>query len=341
MKKRGVTFLLILMGFTVNLFAGERSFIRIVDPEEEEYYAYVYNIYNQSNLLETQYTFKGEVSPDCVSIRVIWSSKNSENIDEYLYNGSKPIAGVDIEDYILTKYKPGDTKFVYNASGKWENLKFGSNYYRFIATFRDGRKKAASLTFFVHEGGAAERAKPVIYLYPKEKQTVRVSVAPQGGVTVSIPEMGKGWEVIASPDGTLYDKKTAKEYPYLFWESLDNGSAVDVSEGFVIKSGQLPAFFEEKLTILGLNKKEIDDFVEFWIPEITKSGRPYVFVRFHTQEMIDAMAPLTVDPKPDSIIRVYFDHKLLDKPITVKEQQLQSAKRKGFAVIEWGGRRYR
>ena len=81
MKKRGVTFLLILMGFTVNLFAGERSFIRIVDPEEEEYYAYVYNIYNQSNLLETQYTFKGEVSPDCVSIRVIWSSKNSENID--------------------------------------------------------------------------------------------------------------------------------------------------------------------------------------------------------------------------------------------------------------------
>ena len=98
MKKNGITLLLILMGFTLNVFAGERSFIRIVDPEEEESYAYVYN---KSDLLETQYTFKGEVSSDCVSIRVIWSSKNSENIDEYLYNGSKPIAGVDIEDYLL------------------------------------------------------------------------------------------------------------------------------------------------------------------------------------------------------------------------------------------------
>lgn len=62
------------------------------------------------------------------------------------------------------------------------------------------------MTYYVYCGGAAEKAKPVIYLYPTKKQDVTVSVSPEGGVTESIPEMGKAWKVTAWPDGKIVEK---------------------------------------------------------------------------------------------------------------------------------------
>ena len=318
-------------------FGAGYSYITITDPEngDDEY------VYNTDNLDNYRYTFTGSVSSDCVSIRVIWTSGTAENIDEYLENGSKKIPGVPIDDFTLTQYKAGETEFMYNVGGKLDNLTFGANYYRFIAKFKDGRYKRFNYVFYVYQGGMAERAKPVIYLYPKKTQTVKVSVAPQGGLTESIPEMGKGWKVTANPDGTIVDQKTKETYPYLYWESKDSESPIDTSEGFVVKTSELNTFFTEKLSILGLNEKEIADFIEYWIPELTKQNKPYIFITFYSPERINAEAPLTVSPKPDSVIRVYFDHKVLDAPIQTKEQKLTPASRSGFAVVEWGGRRYR
>ncbi|MBP5452214.1 MAG: hypothetical protein J6Y16_08265, partial [Treponema sp.] len=213
------------------------------------------------------------------------------------------------------------------------------NFYRFIATFNDGSQKSYSMTYYVYCGGAAEKAKPVIYLYPTKKQDITVSVAPEGGVTESIPEMGKAWKVTAWPDGKIVEKKSGKEYPYLFWESKDNDIPINLSEGFVVATSELKSFFEQKLSILGLNQKEIEDFNEYWIPEM--QGKPYVFISFYTKERIDSEAPLKVSPKPDTVIRVYFDHLKLDQPFDVPEQQLEPAGRQGFAVVEWGGRRYK
>ena len=55
---------------------------------------------------------------------------------------------------------------------------------------------------------------------------------------------------------------------------------------------------------------------------------------------LDAAAPLSITPKPDTIIRVFFDSKPLKAPETMKEQKLVPAARKGFTVTEWGGMRY-
>ena len=54
-------------------------------------------------------------------------------------------------------------------------------------------------------------------------------------------------------------------------------------------------------------------------------------------ENYDEFAPLTIEPKPDSIQRVYMALKPLNKPIEIPEQQLEKFERTGFAVIEWGG----
>lgn len=313
----------------------EDSYIRITDPKDggEKY------MYNVTNVDDVRIQFTGEVSANCKSIRVLWAPESESFIQAKLEGRTDKLNGVYVDDFVLKQFKPGDRTFVYNVGGKLDNLTQGSNFYRFIATFNDGSQKSYSMTYYVYCGGAAEKAKPVIYLYPTKKQDITVSVAPEGGVTESIPEMGKEWKVTAWPDGKIVEKKSKQEYPYLFWESKDNDIPINLSEGFVVATSELKPFFEQKLSILGLNKKEIDDFNEYWIPEM--QGKPYVFISFYTKERIDREAPLKVSPKPDTVIRVYFDHLKLDQPFDVPEQQLEPAGRQGFAVVEWGGRRYK
>lgn len=339
MKKRSLLFVFLLVLFGSSVFAGSNSFIRITSPYNGEDF---YN-YNSDSVYDYNITFKGSVSSDCVSVRVIWTSGSRSNITKYLIQSKKSsLAGgtsYPIDDFTLKQFKKGSPTFEYNVSGRLENLSFGSNYYLFIGNYADGSVEICEHEIYVYQGGGAERAKPVIYLYPKKTQDIKVVVKPEGGVTESIPEMGKAWNVTATPEGVITDKKTKEVYPYLFWESKDNGSEIDMSEGFVVETKKLQAFFEEKLAILGLNEKEIADFTEYWVPEL--QGKKYVFINFYSQQRIDEEAPLTVTPKPDSVIRVYFDHKKLDKKITTKEQVLTPVKRTGFAVVEWGGKRYK
>ena len=77
----------------------------------------------------------------------------------------------------------------------------------------------------------------------------------------------------------------------------------------------------------------------FWIPILSKGE--YYFICFYDKKSQDEQAPLEINPKPDTIIRVFFDSKVLDKPIKVKVQELTQVKRKGFTVVEWGGMRYK
>ena len=55
--------------------------------------------------------------------------------------------------------------------------------------------------FFI---GGAVAEKPVIYLYPEEECEVHVGLSPDGALTVSYPQYpSDGWQITASPDGTL------------------------------------------------------------------------------------------------------------------------------------------
>ena len=90
------------------------------------------------------------------------------------------------------------------------------------------------------------------------------------------------------------------------------------------------------LAKLGLNEKETKDFLEFWQPKL--EVKPYVFVTFLPQREFDKLAPLTVNPKPDTVIRVFMDYEPLEKFINVPEPQFSTPIRTGFTVVEWGGR---
>lgn len=183
----------------------------------------------------------------------------------------------------------------------------------------------------------AECGKPVIYLYPEEEKAIKVKVTPDQGLTISDPEYNGGWDVISDTQSNITNKVDGKVYPYLFWEGVSGVEYETPKMGFIVESNNLDSFLDDKLSQLGLINKEIDDFKEFWIPEMKKENKPYYFVTFLSQDFIDKLAPLEVDPRPDTVIRVMMDYHGLDQYEKVSEFQIKTPERKGFTVVEWGG----
>ena len=180
----------------------------------------------------------------------------------------------------------------------------------------------------------AECGKPVIYLYPEHEQNVSVRVEPVGGLTVSDPPYKNGWTVRATPESVLHNYADGKTYPYLFWEG-DGGAYERSTKGFVVERSQVHATMVDALKREGLNEKETADFLEFWEPKLAAS--PWTFVTFVPQEQFDKMAPLSVTPVPDTVIRVFMDYAPLEGPLSVEPLKRVAPARKGFTVVEWGG----
>lgn len=178
--------------------------------------------------------------------------------------------------------------------------------------------------------------KPVIYLYPTSTQDVDVALGYAGDLDLTYPQADDGrWRVQADPDGTL--RADGREYPYLFWEGTSTWRA-DLSTGAVVPGDQTVHYLERTLADLGLSDAEAADFITFWAPRM--QGSAYNLVHFSQQAEYATLAELTVDPAPDTVIRVFMTFQPLDDPdqVDVREQVLDPAPaRDGFVVVEWGG----
>ena len=175
--------------------------------------------------------------------------------------------------------------------------------------------------------------KPIIYLYPNKKTEVTVKLLNDKFITTSYPKYKKEWKVTANPNGTLVDSNNKKYYG-LYWEGKNHITQVK-EDGFVVKGEDTIEFLEEKLSILGLNYKESNEFIIYWLKHL--ENNKYNYIRFETEEEINSYMPLEVNPKPDTVIRVWMTYKPLDKKIDIKEQELKQVTRNGFTLVEWGG----
>ena len=180
-----------------------------------------------------------------------------------------------------------------------------------------------------------EIEKPVIYLYPTQKQTIEVQLNYNGALTHTYPKYPTdGWQVIAEPNGTLWDKN-GMEYYALFWEGKPHKQIIP-KDGFVIAGKETAAFLEEKLAYLGLNRKEANEFIMYWLPRMEENN--YNFIHFSGKQY-EEQAALIINPKPETIIRVMMLTQALEYKINIPLQDLNSLKnkRKGYTVVEWGG----
>lgn len=176
-------------------------------------------------------------------------------------------------------------------------------------------------------------AKPVIYLYPEEETEVLVRLDYAGELTTTYPAYNDGWNVIAEPDGTLYDTADGKEYSYLFWEGQDSID-YDFSTGYCVRGEDTAAFLQEILAKAGLTPREYNEFIVYWLPRM--KDNPYNVISFQGKTYTDA-ARLQVTPEPQSVLRVFMAWYDTEKPVEIAAQELPPFERSGFTLVEWGG----
>ena len=214
----------------------------------------------------------------------------------------------------------------------WNRITADGTYNVTKVYFGDEHKKSIDELWELENNNSITNAKPVIYLYPEEELEVSVKLTVDGKLTCTYPDYGDGWTVTARPDGTLVDD-AGNTYNYLYWESMSDVE-YDFSKGFCIKGEDTAKFLEEALEKLGLNRRDANEFIVYWLPLMQEN--PYNVISFQSDAYTDA-AELDIDPAPDTLIRVFMAWHSSEKAVDIEEQELSSPERVGFTVVEWGG----
>lgn len=176
-------------------------------------------------------------------------------------------------------------------------------------------------------------AKPVLYLYPKTETYVEVSFENSNLLTTTYPKYINKWNVLALPNGDLYDN-SGRYYYGLYWEELKNHD-IDFNEGFYVTKDNAISFLEEKLYKIGFNDREANEFIMYWLPILESNEQSLVYFELTNER--ESYNKLNIKPQPDSMLRVAIHVKKINKKVDIKEQDLPTFNRTGFSAIEWGG----
>ena len=174
--------------------------------------------------------------------------------------------------------------------------------------------------------------KPVLYLYPEKEQEVTVKFTHPELLLTTYPKYINEWNVVAKPNGDLL--LDGKYYYALYWEE-EKATQVDFHEGFYVTKDNAIEFLKEKLTTIGLNDRERNEFIMYWLPILEKNGQNLVY--FELTDSLQNHNALEITPTPDSLLRVRIHVKKVNSKVNIKEQRLEPFARNGFTAVEWGG----
>ena len=179
-------------------------------------------------------------------------------------------------------------------------------------------------------------SKPILYFYPKKNINVKVTFDNPSLLKTTYPKYDNGWNVSVKKDGSIYDKD-GKYYYALYWDEY-KVHTVDFKEGFYVTKENAIEFLEEKLSYIGLNDKERNEFIMYWLPILENNNKSLVY--FELTDERNSYSKINISPKPDSMLRLVIHIKKVDKETSIKQQKLTKFKRTGFSVVEWGGTTY-
>lgn len=171
--------------------------------------------------------------------------------------------------------------------------------------------------------------KPAIYLYPEDDSQIQVKLDINGKLIKDIPKYNDEWNVFVTKKGVIEN-----QYDYLFYENTLK--TLELPEtGWIVAQNNLYNWFDINLPKLGLNKKEIIQFKEYWLYKLKDSK--YYEIKLLDNKFLNENMNLIITPKPDTEIRLIFYFKGIDEPYNIEKPIIKTPDRKGFTVVEWGG----
>lgn len=169
---------------------------------------------------------------------------------------------------------------------------------------------------------------PNIYLYPETESDISVTLDfPNGGhVKVSDPPYNDGWNVTVTPDGIIEG-----EYDYLFYKAI-LPTQPNANEGWLLTTANLETEFRVLLAEQGFVGREIDDFIDYWIPLLDDAPYYGVF-----PQDVESFVGLNVVPSPENTLRVFLLVLPFEQPVIIPiPRENNYITRDGFTVVEWG-----
>lgn len=189
------------------------------------------------------------------------------------------------------------------------------------------------------------------------------------------------WAVSAKPNGTLTDKASNLEVSYLFWEAhteapqsptphnsrpsspsfqleFDPARASDwlkPETSVVLPTNKIASYLDAALKTLTIHTEARTSFVTYWLPSLLKHSD--VALRFLPQATYEGAAPMSVEPKPDVVTRIFMIFRGVSEGDRVWDEARARAGRNVeevwknavgvdtnkafdtslFRVLEWGG----
>lgn len=179
--------------------------------------------------------------------------------------------------------------------------------------------------------------KPNIYVYSDTKRELTVTFDEPELLTTTIPEYTDCWQVTVDEESRLTDEAGGR-YDFLFYESVTEPSIFQTEHGWKIPADMRKEQFEEILSGLHFNEKEIADFTEFWTEKLDE-GTDYIMYPQDTA-LVDYAMPMTIRETPESTERIWFvfakdDGKPVEEPAGYA--LLRGGRDCPYYVIEWGG----
>jgi hypothetical protein len=254
-------------------------------------------------------------------------NKVEEKVESFKQEIKNEVSNKSVNCYVVkTDSKPKKKSEEYDAFGSFVNM-LVIIFVLFIVIFVIGSLFSGGFRIGFY--------KPNIYLYSDiPLSNVNVNLDINGELTATYPKISSNntWVVDVNTDGTITSNK--RQYNYLYWEGSGNRN-YQIKSGWCVSKEDTIPFLEDKLTQLGLNEREQDDFISYWLPHLYENK--YNVISFDTTQYLKD-AKLTVSPEPDTMIRVFMTWYGTNNYKEIPEQELPALpERNGFTVVEWGG----
>lgn len=174
-----------------------------------------------------------------------------------------------------------------------------------------------------------------VYIYSPVKQKVNVKPKTAIDSKSAVPALTNGnWEFTADSQGILTFENGAKarKIDFLF----PRGRIGMPNSGWTISANNFTDGIEQYALMIGLNKQESKDVVDYVLPQVL--GSSYIVLSTLPEEQREALLDFSITPNPTSYSSVVFYVKKygVQPEVSLVNPTSRSIKRDGLTVVSWG-----